>query len=984
MNKRYCILILLILLKLSFISQVIESSGSGNWSDGSSWNGGIVPTNSDTITIKSGHTILIQNSKNIFYLNIESGATLNLNPNIEINFIHSSFNTTLVTHLNNNGTLATLSGSSKIINSGKLFLYGNGTFSSGIEFENNYRIYFVYNADLTFNNTYTGNSASQIQIISGSKLTLNAESIFYSNSVILNSGTLELTNPNFCSLGNGSGRSSTFVLRNSQGSKVKYDYTGNLKLPFLGYITGSYFAHFDDVDIDGDLSLENNMDVYGLLTVDGTLTHTVSDKILKFIGLSQRTFNGSGTANLKRLCSSVTNGLLLNCSNINIEEILYNENSSTITNASSNLILKSESNHSAGMLKVGSSSEFNGTLTVERYFLINPVNAPLGGWVNITSPIKNTTLSGLANGANILLCGDFTGADVSHFLCGNFTSLYFYDETSALGTFENGWKSADDILPIYDANNSQLEIDDAPFIWSGPNANKISLTGVPELDNLTGIYNVTKSGGSSTEDGWNLISNPYPCSIDWDLFRARNNSLSTIAYSYSPSNTQWSSISPGGSIPHSQSVFVQTSSSTTIDFNLADLSSAYDATYARSSNGINSPLVIKLNGNVNNYTDEIYLNSGANFTEGFDVGFDIGKILTPNPDYAPNIYFLDSFDHKLCHNYINNNQSISIPIEVKTGTFSPGNYTLSFENLPEFMIGSCITLEDLHNGIITDLRLDSSYTFFSDSSLYVSPRFNLNINVAYDIQVTNSTCFGDSSAIIKLSGNNFIGSYFKLLNSSGLAIDSIVSFSDTIIFNNLNSGLYSFVTNDSSNCSIENQNIIIISPEEILADFQYSDDTSYVDSSGLVEVFFNNLSQASYYYSWDFGNGTTSTLKNPSQNFLPGIYDVTLIASNDSLFSCNSTVLKTIVVLDSSSLSLNENPKSRINFKISDKNLIIMFDNVLNSNDNNIDIFDISGRLILSKSYPVFNNSIKVSLDKFINGIYIFKIYGESYKFVLK
>jgi PKD repeat protein len=152
----------------------------------------------------------------------------------------------------------------------------------------------------------------------------------------------------------------------------------------------------------------------------------------------------------------------------------------------------------------------------------------------------------------------------------------------------------------------------------------------------------------------------------------------------------------------------------------------------------------------------------------------------------------------------------------------------------------------------------------------------------------------------------------------------------------------------------------------------------------LVEVFFNNLSQASYYYSWDFGNGTTSTLKNPSQNFLPGIYDVTLIASNDSLFSCNSTVLKTIVVLDSSSLSLNENPKSRINFKISDKNLIIIFDNVLNSNDNNIDIFDISGRLILSKSYPVFNNSIKVPLDKFINGIYIFKIYGESYKFVLK
>jgi PKD repeat protein len=300
------------------------------------------------------------------------------------------------------------------------------------------------------------------------------------------------------------------------------------------------------------------------------------------------------------------------------------------------------------------------------------------------------------------------------------------------------------------------------------------------------------------------------------------------------------------------------------------------------------------------------------------------------------------------------------------------------------MIGSCITLEDLHNGIITDLRLDTAYTFFSDSSISVSPRFNLNINVAYDIEVTNSTCYNDSLARIKLHGNNIIGSNFKLLNSYGLAIDSILAASDTIIFDHLNSGLYNFVTNDSSNCSIENQNIIITSPEEILPDFQYSDDTSYVDSSGTTEIFFNNQTEESDYYLWDFGNGNTSTLKNPSQNFLPGIYDVTLITSNDSLFTCNSTVLKTIVVLDSSSLTLNENSKSRINFKISDKNLIIIFDNVLNLNDNYIDIFDISGRLILSRSYPVFNNSIKVPLDKFINGIYIFKIYGESYKFVLK
>ena len=77
------------------------------------------------------------------------------------------------------------------------------------------------------------------------------------------------------------------------------------------------------------------------------------------------------------------------------------------------------------------------------------------------------------------------------------------------------------------------------------------------------------------------------------------------------------------------------------------------------------------------------------------------------------------------------------------------------------MIGSCLTLEDLHNGIQTDLRLDSSYTFLSDSNA-ISPRFKLHIDVDYDIIVSNSTCFQDSSANISLQGNTIIGSFFSI------------------------------------------------------------------------------------------------------------------------------------------------------------------------------------------------------------------------------
>ena len=77
------------------------------------------------------------------------------------------------------------------------------------------------------------------------------------------------------------------------------------------------------------------------------------------------------------------------------------------------------------------------------------------------------------------------------------------------------------------------------------------------------------------------------------------------------------------------------------------------------------------------------------------------------------------------------------------------------------MIGSCVNLEDLHNGIITDLRTDTAYTFTIDS-LAPSPRFKINIDVNYDIRVVNSTCFNDSSASVMISGNNISGHLFVI------------------------------------------------------------------------------------------------------------------------------------------------------------------------------------------------------------------------------
>lgn len=959
--------ILIILISLNYslnISCQISSFQSGDWTQTSTWVGGVVPTRTDNVIIKSNHTVEITSGRDVRSIEIESNATLKLS-NGSIVQIYPGFIATQ--NFVNNGTV---DGPGTLKVYGYTYFSGNGIFENDVQYNIPWYMYFDSNCDLVLNNSLTVTGGGKVEIKSGSKLTLTGSAVFYTNSRMNNYGTFELQNANFCN----AGLPSTTVLRNFLGSKIIYNYSGEIKMPKEGFMFGTYYSHFYDIEILNVLSSNSDMKVYRNLKVDGTLTHSSSGLNIEFNGGGFGSFSGSGTANIKKLKNDQNLGLDLSCSNINIDEILYNDNSRITTNTSSNVTLKSDANSSSGMLKVGNSSEYIGNITIERFFSIDgPVN---GGWVNIASPIENTTMASLASATNLTLCGDFSGSDFSHFGCGNFTSLFFYDESSAAGTFSNGWLSADSIVGY--STTDILSPGDAPFIWAGPNANKISISGSPELDNFS--VDVTKTGSSGTEDGWNLISNPYPCSIDWNAFRARNTTISSTAYAYSPTNGNWSSIVNGGSIPHCQSIFIQTSSNSSIDFNLSDLSSSYNSNFARSSNGIYYPLVIKINGDVNSYNDKIYLNTGASFTSNFDDGYDIGKLLSPIPDYAPNIYFLDSLNNKISNNYINNSQSVSIPLAAVIGTYAQGNYTISFDNLSEFMVGACISLEDLHNGIITDLRNDTSYTFVSDSSS-VNPRFLLHINTAYDIQVANSLCFSDSSGSINLIGNSINGSFFDLLNSQGTILDSKIATNNLVIFNNLIADNYSISTDDSNSCSLNNHNIIVSEPNQVIADFLFPSDTIHCDSSHTAEVSFSNRSEGSSEYLWDFNNGNFSNIENPTQSFSAGNYLISLTSFLDSNNNCSSTINKTVTIVDSSSVSDIHTNNCSFIYQIYEQQLVIILDEKVFSSNEKIEIFNLSGKLVFSETISPNDKIINLKLNNIRNGMYVIKILGHSYKF---
>jgi hypothetical protein len=82
MKAYYFLSILCIVSMLTFVSgtqaegATITSAQTGNWTTGSTWVGGSVPSNSDNAIIANGHTVTLVSSRSIVALTINSGGTL--------------------------------------------------------------------------------------------------------------------------------------------------------------------------------------------------------------------------------------------------------------------------------------------------------------------------------------------------------------------------------------------------------------------------------------------------------------------------------------------------------------------------------------------------------------------------------------------------------------------------------------------------------------------------------------------------------------------------------------------------------------------------------------------------------------------------------------------------------------------------------------------------------------------------------------------
>ena len=922
---------------LSQDADLFNSVQPGDWSDNTTWSttgsdlDGI-PDSDDDVVIS--HNIDLNSASQFGSLLIDPSGVLAMNSN-QIN-MYGNFH--------NDGQI---SGSGTLLASSNAEISGTGVWSSSIYWVASGNIIFITSLEIGSNLSLVGGG----DVIIDSGFTITTSSIvrsFSSASILINLGTINISNSSFLITNNPA--SSIFY---SNSGDVVYSTSGDFPVPRDGGYKNVTISALGNASCNGDFSITENF------TNSGVFNSTITGNVITFNGASTQTISGSGLSNLKNLVLDNSSGLAISSGTLNIEEVFSLTNGNA-TNSSATVLLQSNSDNTAGQIFLSSNSYF-GNITVERFI---PTSSQ--GYRMFGSPVQLTTLANWQDDG--IIFSGFTGAEFTSAQSGGYTNSYAYNESQASdANKEDGWVASDNI------SNSTVP-SSGTWIYTDASTYKLSVTGELYLGDQS--ISVQK-GGVTDQRGWNLITNPYACNLDWDLFYADNSSIVDNAfwvYDADAGNNVFYSGAGGGTLSnvlaHSQGVWVHKNSTGTgnITFKQSHLTTTATE-YVKSTNGINTPLQIKISGDINGFHDYSFIKAVSSATANFDQGLDVIKSFSPMPNYAPNVYVISADSINLGASLINSNQSVDIALGVNVGAFAYGNYTLDFSNLEQFMIGSCITLEDLENGTIIDLRTDSTYTFPLIASS-INPRFIIHISVDYDINVTNSSCFNNTSALISLTGNGINGSYFNLLHN-GILIDSIVASLDSVSFNNLNAGVYSIQTNHVGSCTMSNQDVIVIEPQEVVANFQLNFDTLYLDQIAEIET--NNNSTGSSSYLWEFGDGTSSTDESPSHIYnSQGLFQIILYADNENTGNCTDVTSKNVIVMPSNSLSVDQD-NSTIDFNLYVANDMILVDFSDYNSGFKCMVTDLNGKILWSKDFQsnIFSE-FRINANNFSSGIYFF------------
>ncbi|MCP4520834.1 MAG: T9SS type A sorting domain-containing protein, partial [Cytophagales bacterium] len=484
------------------------------------------------------------------------------------------------------------------------------------------------------------------------------------------------------------------------------------------------------IDEDSKFSLADGatLDVYGDMTNNSDSVQTMGTIILK--GTNAQSIKGTGTYNVHNLTMNNSNGVIVD-TDINVSGALVIEESTTL-NTDKTITLKSTV-EGTGLLVQNGDFFKNGNFVCER--LINE-NTSFGnsaqGYRYLASPVTDATVNQLNDTQQLIITHPYSEANGGSGTRTNpFPNFFYYDESlySSIGQSSAvSWETPTSL-------SNSLVIGSGYSI--GTNAGTtFRVSGTPT--NGSQSVTVTNTLGNDNA-GYNLVGNPYPSPIDWDLVYADNSSDigatiwlrnatsqyggSFVTYNATSQITIPSTASYDGKIAVMQGFWVRkpTTGSASLNFENTHRITTYasEVFYKK----VPKPQVLLQLTSPDEHFDEIAIYVDENATDGIEKEYD-SEMFQYNSLPTPSFY-------SLVNGQTIKINGIGVPEQDKViplGMYLPkdGNFTFSINNLVTGDEELTMFLEDVQTGELLELDKNSRYNF-SGKKGTLDDRFNIII-----------------------------------------------------------------------------------------------------------------------------------------------------------------------------------------------------------------------------------------------------------------
>lgn len=613
-------------------------------------------------------------------------------------------------------------------------------------------------------------------------------------------------------------------------------------------------------------------------------------------GTTAQTIGGNSATFFRNLTIQNTAGVSITA-NENLRGTLL-LNAGVFTTTGFNFTLISDVN-GTGRIGTITGGNITGDIVQQRHIFNGPTN-----WRQLAAPVGSVTMQ---DWNDDLITSGFPGSDYPSMA---FYSIASYTESVA-GPKEYGYSAPTNVT---DAINPLRGY----YVYVGPLTVTLDVKGPPRTFNQTFSLTYTPSAGP-TQDGWNLLSNPYPSAIDWDAPAFTRTNTDQVLYIWNPSLNQYATYvggigTNGGSryIPSSQAFWVRAVAAAPAVTMTEAIKSVQDPTYMHSLPA-SVPYLLKLKLTTSNGNDETVIRFDGSGSDFFDIGYDAYKL--PSSDtLAPYIAStLDSIEDYSINTMAPLTADRIVPLRVYRRT--SGTFTISRDSVSNMPLSACIILEDLQTGALTPMPSGGSYTYFHNAA-DTTVRFLLHFGPGISKGSAASVCpsSADGKAWASGIGNGPWDYTWEDAGGNQIAQHNSVTGTDTLF--GLIPGYYTVtVDGNTGNCPQLTDTIRVEGPPFLVASSSIVQPLCPNDFNGEIHVFNVSGRNGPYSYAWNSGETDSSIL-----NIGAGVHDVYITDVN----GCTDTLsynVASISQLDAAFMFPNDtvylpNPMSVLNYSL--------------------------------------------------------------------